>query len=942
MPIAPPTEKTVKPNALELFTDRVGERQLLSKLLGPVPTLNLGLTFLLTQFYGVGGIGKSMLCRHACEIATNDFKDEVRVVATSFDDNRWNEGAAFTDVSAELCRGLVEQKIIPRLTVALLSLHGQQTGRNGEVVGGVDAGWELAFTAMENGADLTGIPGMGMVVKSARWVRDRAHRKGLRQELNDRGLWPEEQYGKLNIADLDKKLASALYWDLLGWLKENPEKHVRLLLDGFERLQSSERREDSQRRLQEFIGYFAGPNERDCCDRFRTVIFGRNQLRWDQIYEDPTWLNYWNLHLLGGLAESDAREFLRKTRTWLTSHGQSALADALVKYEDKVLDATEETKGGQRFFYPFYLNLAVELVERVRQSGKELELGRAPSELQDRFFRYLEQGELRALMILALSEVFDERLFDWLAKERLIDYPQHSFHSQLRREHSYLEAIEGSEGDWRFHRLMENALQARWQSTPEIKREGGNLFKRLLDYYGTPLLAKPERDWTEADVESWRRGMEIIVKQGPELELLTYEEWKPLLEAKPWSAEYYRCDVCRVDFTRRLLRAEERMLGLEHPDTLASVADLGHLVEQYGDYTSAEALYQRALEGRNKVLGSEHPDTLESIQDLGDALMCIGDYEAAEPLYRRVLDIREKSLGPDHSDVAASLTRLANVLRETDRLAEAEPLLRRALDILEKSLGPDHPDVATALNNLASLLDDTNRSDEAEPLYRRALVIWETNLGPEHPLVGTALNNLAILLRETNRLAEAEPLYHRALAIKEKSLGPDHPDVATSLNNLAFLLDETNRLAEAEPLYRRALDIWEKSLGPDHPDVATSLNNLAVLLKATNRLAEAEPLYRRALDIREKSLGPDHPDVANSLNSLAIFLKATNRLTEAEPLYRRALAIREKSLGPDHPDVARSLNSLANLLKATNRLAEAEPLFRRALAIREKNSGGKT
>ena len=478
MPTPKPTAKNIRPDALEIFTDRVEEQQLLRTLLAPGHATNLGPKVLLTQFYGVGGVGKSTLCKRAGEIASAEFKDTVRVVSTSFDDNRWKEGSGFTEVSAEICRCLVDHKIIPQFTLTLLALHGQQTGRNGEVVGGVDAAWSMAFTAMEKGADLTGIPGLGMVVKGAQWVRERSQRQTLRQRLTDLGLWPEEQYGKLNILDLEKKLSSALYYDLLQWLKDNPGQHVRLLLDGFERLQSSERREDPQRRLQELIGYFAGTDEREACERFRVIIFGRNQLRWDQIYEDPTWRDYWNLHLLGGLAEADARDFLKKTRAWLASKGQAALVEALVKYEERILDASDETMGGQRIFYPFYLNLAVELVERARQSGKELELGRAPAELQDRFFRYLEPRELRALMILALSEVFDEGLFDWLARERLIEYPQHSFHSQLRREHSYIQIVEGGEADWRFHRLMGDALQARWQSTTELKREGPALVQR--------------------------------------------------------------------------------------------------------------------------------------------------------------------------------------------------------------------------------------------------------------------------------------------------------------------------------------------------------------------------------------------------------------------------------------------------------------------------------
>ena len=802
MPIVKPTAKNNRPNALEIFTDRAEEQQLLRKLLAPEQSTSLGVTFLLTQFYGVGGVGKSTLCQRACEIAAAEFKDMVRVVVTSFDDNRWKEGSPFTEVSAELCRCLAGQKIMPRLTVALLMLHGQQTGRNGETAGGLDAGWSMAFTALDKGANAANIPGLGLVVDGLKWWREHSHRQALRERLKALGLWPEEQYGRLNIPDLEKKLSSALYYDLLDWLKENPGQHVRVLLDGFERLQSSERREDSQRRLQEFIGYFAGPDERDACDRFRAVIFGRNQLRWDEIYEDPTWREYWNLHLLGGLAEADARDFLKKTRTWLASKGQSALAEALVKYEDNILDASDETKAGQRIFYPFYLNLAVELVERARQSGQELELGRAPAELQDRFFRYLEPRELRALMILALSEVFDESLFDWLAKERLIEYPQHSFHSQLRRERSYLQAVEGREGDWRFHRLMEDALHARWQSTTELKREGISLIKRVLDYYGAPLLVRPERDWADREVELWRRGMEIIVTQGPELGMLNHEEWKTLLETKPWSVEHFRCLEQRVDFRRRILQAEERLLGPEHPDTLRSVNNLGNLLWNKCTYNEAEALYRRALQGRERVLGPEHPKTLMVANNLGVLLKDKGDSESAELLSRR------------------------------------------AVNGWEKALGIEHLDTLMGINNLAVLLHTKGDYDEAEALYRRALQGREKVLGPEHPKTLMVANNLGVLLRDKGDYDGAKLLLQRALEGKEKALGLGHPSTLETVSNLGVLFGKRGDFTKSLQYLRRAFTGRLEQFGKTHSGTLETCRELAAIHRMQGDLSEATSLLR--------------------------------------------------------------------------------------------------
>ena len=748
-----------------MFTDRVEEQKVLRDVLAPVCTSKLGEHFLLTQFYGVGGMGKSTLCRKVCKTAAADdgFKN-VRVVTVSFDDSRWKQGLPFTEVCAELCRWLAKEKLIPKLSTALLLLHYQQTGRNDGMVANLEDGLSMVFAVLEKGAGLTGIPGLDVLVKGAQWLRGHAQQEALRKRLKDLDLWPEDQFGKFNILDLQRKLSRALYHDVTDWLKENPSLHLRLLLDGFECLQSSESAEDSQQRLQQFIGYFANKGEGDPCDRFRVAIFGRNQLRWDEIYTDESWTKYWNLHLLGGLAEKDALEFLKKFQDWLTSNGQTALANALKKYESRILDAADaaddETTSEGRAIYPYYLDLAVEFVERARRNGEEPDLGRCPAELQDRFLHGLKSDELRALMVLALSERFDEGLFDWLAKERLINYAQQSFRSQLRSGHSYLEEVNGDPDDWHFVKLMEEALHARWQSTLDLKREGSQMVKRVLEYYGAPLLAKPERDWGQDEAQRWSRGMEIIVTQGPELGLLAPEAWKPLLEAKPWSIDHFRCLEQRLDFARRISENGD-IFRPEHPDTLSSLNNLAGLLHKKGDYAAAESLHCRALEARERILGPEHPDTLASLNNLAVLLSDKGDDAAAEPLYRRALEAQERIFGPYHLHTLRSLKNLALLLKYKGDAAAAEPLYRRALEARERILGPEHPKTLSVLNNLAPLLNATGRLAEAVVLLREHAAKSEACLA-------YVRYNLACYECLSGNLAEAKRLIAAEITAKPK------------------------------------------------------------------------------------------------------------------------------------------------------------------------------
>jgi tetratricopeptide (TPR) repeat protein len=88
---------------------------------------------------------------------------------------------------------------------------------------------------------------------------------------------------------------------------------------------------------------------------------------------------------------------------------------------------------------------------------------------------------------------------------------------------------------------------------------------------------------------------------------------------------------------RTAVVGREEVLGIEHPDTLTSVSNLGLVLERQGKYEEAEAMCRRALEEREKVLGVEHPHTLTSVSQLGSVLERQGKYEEAEAMHRRDL-----------------------------------------------------------------------------------------------------------------------------------------------------------------------------------------------------------------------------------------------------------------------------------------------------------------
>ena len=68
---------------------------------------------------------------------------------------------------------------------------------------------------------------------------------------------------------------------------------------------------------------------------------------------------------------------------------------------------------------------------------------------------------------------------------------------------------------------------------------------------------------------------------------------------------------------KETIKEREVSLGVEHPDTLGYVNNLGFLLQAQGKLAEAEPFCRRALEGRERTLGRDHPNTLQSVNNLG-------------------------------------------------------------------------------------------------------------------------------------------------------------------------------------------------------------------------------------------------------------------------------------------------------------------------------------
>ena len=374
------------------------------------------------------------------------------------------------------------------------------------------------------------------------------------------------------------------------------------------------------------------------------------------------------------------------------------------------------------------------------------------------------------------------------------------------------------------------------------------------------------------------------------------------------------------------MERRKKVLGPEHPDTLASMGNLALTYRNQGRWNNAEELEVKVVETSLKVPGLENTSTLTSIGNLAAMYLIQGRWKEAEDLFVQVMETSLRVLGPEHPDTLASMNNLASTYLIQGREKEAENLFVQVIETRKRVLGSEHPDTLTSIGNLASTYSNQGRRKEAEDLEVQVMKTMKTVLGPEHPDTLTSMGNLASTYRNQGRQKEAEDLFMQVMETMRRVLGPEHPDTLTSTNSLAWTYRDQGRWKEAEDLEVQVMKTIKTVLGPEHPDTLTSMGHLASTYSNQGRWKEAEDLFMQVMETRRRVLGPEHPFTLTSMNNLAWTYRDQGRLKEAEALNVQVVKTMKTMLGPEHTSTLTSMGHLASTYRNQGRQKEAEDL----------------
>ncbi len=261
----------------------------------------------------------------------------------------------------------------------------------------------------------------------------------------------------------------------------------------------------------------------------------------------------------------------------------------------------------------------------------------------------------------------------------------------------------------------------------------------------------------------------------------------------------------------------------------------------------AHQQYEASREIYARFRGLDHPDTLWSMANLAASLYDLGRHAEAFERRKEILALRKARLGPRHPDTLTSMHDLGFSYQTMGRHAEALQVFEQTLALRTAELGRHHPETLDSMHSLAFSQAALGRHAEALELRQETLALRKAKLGLHHPDTLWSMHDLGLSYLAMGRHAEALKVFEETLALRKAKLGPHHSETLLTMAELVRSQDALGRHAEAKKLFGETLALWKARVGSHQGQMAVARSLLRV-----GRCAEAAELARQAAALWEK------------------------------------------------------------------------------------------
>ena len=591
------------------------------------------------------------------------------------------------------------------------------------------------------------------------------------------------------------------------------------------------------------------------------VIAGREKLKWETF--DPDWSEALNQHLLGSLSASDSDDFLQSC-----SVEPKQLRDSLFKLTDGT---------------PVYLDICVNQYMLLNEPTIE-DFGKTPTELIERFGRYLTDSQRDIVYLCSFLQVWDNSVFYELAPKILTGFSLTTY--EKAKNLSFISTTDSI--NYTIHKTVGNVL---WQScNTDMKK---HIAKGIMGYFEKAIEA------LSADNSEFYNALTYMLRAADEL--------------------YQNTDEYADFFQLKIISHWKNMADCFLLSNAHTILD--HILLRAGDDKTCK-LYVTALE--NKAYLS----------------LLSGNYILAKTLAYEALTACEKSSNYSPDDAVSSKNILAMALcrlSSKQDLIQAKEYFTQIYNHLKNKSNTTDSNLINVMSNLALVYDSLSEFENSRGIYEQALKLSEDSQSDACDIL-TIKENLAMTLSHIGKKAEldmAEHMLGEVLNQREKLYTKSHPLVFHVMGNLSEVCAANGKYDKSLKYAQLVLDKTKELYGNNHPETINAMNCLAVTLrslKTENALSQALELQKDVIKFSKETLGENEVPTLEKISSYCVSLMETGKKEDIELsstlLYENAQKL-EELIGIE---AAKTLNCYDFLAVAYNRLGEHD----KALKIHKK------
>lgn len=949
--------------AVNMFTDREEPQEAFERKINVVKNY-FPCEPCVLNYYGIGGIGKTLLLNRFCHILDNngminrktDYDISCDYICYDFD-------SMSKDKKDIINSFYVQLKKINNDFKFFLYEYARETyiEKSGVKLDGVDEIEKGDNLFLETTADIvsTAIPIVSSVysiLKAARkysesgieWFREHENRKRYQACLNRiKGSTISEI-----LNDIPLYFAMDMECNMCGVAK----RPVIVFLDTYEKYVNV----GSNDNVPIFIDSWLRKGENSLIQLipgFMWVIMGREKLNWD--IDEPL---YWNInknlsdiplgnltiqqknmlaeekleyHLLGDLSQKDSMYFLEQMGC----------------YDKKIRNYIYSITNGT----PLFLDICVKQYNRLISMGmvpKESDFGGDLNELINRYLSDMPSYQREMAYFLSCFNRWTDSEIQELAEriDVLMEYSNSRYYEFIR--HSFVNTdIDGS------HYLHETFRKACQENADGILKE--KTYSELLSYlknfifklndlsisyyienYISTLFSKYNANCNEDDYIPIREAFNKIEHMGNYKEQLRlgiflvnytkhteYDKRGQLILVNGYLNNGFYKEGMKL---AEAVYEEVKNLNDESLLKIDTAYCLAKAYRRMGLPKKANEKSFYAYSQRLKLFGNRHIDTLDALECYAIDCYALGEYKKALEMTEYVYNTRRELCGECHPDTLRDLCNIASIYTSLGEYKKAYDIHLKVYNVRKTLLGEYHPDTILSLIGIAYVMDYLGNCKKALEIYESVYELRKEALGLEHPSTLEALNQVAFTNSKLGNYEKALELEQKVYEKRNDILGSTHSSTLRSLNAMALINVDLKKYKIALELYSKAYETAKETLGEKSTLAIAVLNNIAVLYRQMGNYDKALERHKIVYNYYKEKYGERHPRTLVYYSALGNDYIAKENYEQALRIHKYVYEERTKLVGLKHRLTIKSCISIAECYMHMNMVNQALNILERA------------